>query len=47
MEQHFGLRLFSRTTRSLMLTPEGRNLLERRSAICIRCGRKGAAATRR
>ena len=29
LEQHFGLRLFSRTTRSLTLTPEGRDLLER------------------
>jgi DNA-binding transcriptional LysR family regulator len=29
LEQHFGLKLFSRTTRSLTLTPEGRDLLER------------------
>ncbi|MFM0052275.1 LysR family transcriptional regulator [Caballeronia grimmiae] len=29
LEQHFGLRLFSRTTRSLTLTLEGRDLLER------------------
>jgi DNA-binding transcriptional LysR family regulator len=29
LERHFGLRLFSRTTRSLTLTPEGRDLLER------------------
>lgn len=29
LEQHFGLRLFSRTTRSLTLTPEGRDLYER------------------
>ena len=29
LEQHFGLRLFSRTTRSLTLTPEGRDLHER------------------
>lgn len=29
LEQNFGLRLFSRTTRSLTLTPEGRDLLER------------------
>ncbi|CAI8692485.1 LysR family transcriptional regulator [Burkholderia pyrrocinia] len=29
LEQHFGLRLFTRTTRSLTLTPEGRDLLER------------------
>jgi DNA-binding transcriptional LysR family regulator len=29
LEQHFGLKLFSRTTRSLTLTAEGRDLLER------------------
>ena len=29
LEQHFELRLFSRTTRSLTLTPEGRDLYER------------------
>lgn len=29
LERHFGLRLFSRTTRSLTLTPEGRDLHER------------------
>ncbi|MGF6859142.1 LysR family transcriptional regulator [Paraburkholderia sp. CI3] len=29
LEQHFGLKLFSRTTRSLTLTPEGRDLLTR------------------
>ncbi|CAN7543489.1 LysR family transcriptional regulator [Aquipseudomonas alcaligenes] len=29
LEQHFGLKLFSRTTRSLTLTPEGRDLYER------------------
>ncbi len=29
LEQHFGLKLFSRTTRSLTLTPEGRDLFER------------------
>jgi len=29
LEQHFGLSLFSRTARSLTLTPKGRDLLER------------------
>lgn len=29
LEEHFGLRLFSRSTRSLVLTPEGRELYER------------------
>ncbi|MEE3547434.1 LysR family transcriptional regulator, partial [Pseudomonas aeruginosa] len=29
LEQHFELKLFSRTTRSLTLTPEGRDLYER------------------
>lgn len=29
LEDHFGLKLFSRTTRSLTLTPEGRDLYER------------------
>jgi DNA-binding transcriptional LysR family regulator len=29
LEQHFGLKLFSRTTRSLTLTPEGRDLHQR------------------
>ncbi|WP_256573224.1 LysR family transcriptional regulator [Pseudomonas sp. NFACC14] len=29
LEEHFGLRLFSRTTRALVLTPEGRELYER------------------
>jgi DNA-binding transcriptional LysR family regulator len=29
LEEHLGLRLFSRTTRSLILTPEGRDLYER------------------
>lgn len=29
LEQHFGLRLFSRTTRSLTLTPEGQDLHQR------------------
>jgi DNA-binding transcriptional LysR family regulator len=33
LEQHLGLRLFYRTTRSLTLTPEGRDLHER--ALCL------------
>jgi len=33
LEDHFGLKLFTRTTRSLVLTPEGRDLYERAQRI--------------
>ncbi|WP_390899662.1 hypothetical protein [Pseudomonas arsenicoxydans] len=45
LEQHFGLSLFSRTTRSLPLTVEGRDLYERRHAEHRR--RRSAGLSRR